>query len=131
MFFCLRGHVGSCDKYKTLYFNFRSAISTKLEMLMVPTSRFAWQVKWVITILVFAWLMTNKLDKMMVYGIELPCTKSHDSLITGLYVVLRQKNAISSIPKKTTSLLVKISFHSWIFFHFRIAPVILHRATIR
>ena len=32
---------------------------------------------------------------------------------------------------KTTSLIVKSSFHSWIFSHARIVPLILHRANIR
>ena len=35
MFLYSRGHVRSRDKYKTLYFNFRNAMSTKLEMDVV------------------------------------------------------------------------------------------------
>ena len=33
--------------------------------------------------------------------------------------------------EKITPLFVKNSFHAWIFYHLKIAPLILHRATIR
>ena len=35
MYFCSRDHVKSRDKYKTFYFNFCDAMSTKLEMILV------------------------------------------------------------------------------------------------
>ena len=96
---------------------------------------------------VFTKIITNKLDKVMAYGIGPTCTNSHDSLITWLYVVSRQiKNVTSPMdtildrivaydmekkPQKITPLFVKNSFHAWIFYYLRIAPLILHRATIR
>ena len=43
--------------------------------------------------------MTTKLDKVMAYGIGPPCTKSHDSLITLLFVVSQQNKKRSPIPQ--------------------------------
>ena len=45
---------------------------------------------------VFTWLMDTKLDKMMAYGIGPPCRKSHDSLITWLYVASWQRRYMSN-----------------------------------
>ena len=95
--------------------------------------------------------MTTKLDKVLPYGIGLPCTKSQDSLITWLYIVSWQiENVVSPVSnalwtpdsvvsgllqgtntQQITSLLVKSQFYSWVFIHVRIILLILHRATVR
>ena len=78
MFFCLSGHVRSFDKWKSLYFKFHEAISTKLEMAIAyqkgsPAIMVTWHNSRVASkksyISVFTCLMTTKLDKMMAYGI--------------------------------------------------------------
>ena len=78
MFFCLSGHVRSFDKWKSLYFKFHEAISTKLEMAIAyqkgsPAIMVTWHNSRVARkksyISVFTCLMTTKLDKMMAYGI--------------------------------------------------------------
>ena len=95
--------------------------------------------------------MTTKLDKVLPYGIGLPCTKSQDSLITWLYIVSWQiENVVSPVSnalwtpdsvvsgllqgtntQQITSVLVKSQFYSWVFIHVRIILLILHRATVR
>ena len=97
-------------------------------------------------IFTFKWLMTTKLDKIIAYGIGSPCTNSHDSFITWLYVVTLYLQFRKSCghqtwqgsglwqgtkTQKITSLLVKSSFHSWLFPLLIIIPLILNRATIR
>ena len=57
-------------------------MSTKLETDMTYEKVVTWQVK----DLYFHMAQTTKLNKMMAYDTVPPCTKSHDPLVTWLYV---------------------------------------------
>ena len=154
--FCSRGHVTNKKRHISTS---AGPYCTKLEMAMAyekgsPPTMVTWYNSLVMNkksyITNFTWFMTTKLDKVMAFGTGPPCTKPHDSLITWLYVVSWQiKNVLSPIPQiswtptlteywlmtwdqpqKITSLLLKSSFRSWMFFHLRIIPLIFYRAII-
>ena len=118
---------------------------TKIEMDMIyekrsPPTMVTWHNSCVTSkksyISIFTWLMSTKLGKMMAYGIGPPCTKSHDSLITWLYVVYghqtRQGNGLWywCQNSKNNITLSKKSFPLMNFYHLKTVFLILNKATI-
>ena len=91
MFTFSRGHVTNKRGSAIKYLRFCEAMLTILELvaayekgspltLVTGNNRRVTNRKSYISI--FTWIMNTKLDKVMAYGIEPPCTKWYDSLIT-------------------------------------------------